>query len=98
MLINRNQKFQWLICGHTVPLGYALLSATVRDKDGVIVQRLSPSDFVINDYDQGFFSIVGDNLSPEAATIQIYGQLPNTNRVIITKGELSPVAAVVESL
>lgn len=91
MLIEHNQKFQWKVCGQSVPLGLAELSATLRDKRGVIVQELNTSHFAIDDIDEGVFTLLSDNLSPEAATFQIYGQLPNVNRVIITKGVLPVV-------
>lgn len=93
MLIEHNQTFHWKVCGENVPLGFAEISATVRNPQGHIVQELDTTCFVIDDYDKGVFSLISDKLSPEAASIQIYGQLPNINRVIITKGDLSPAVA-----
>lgn len=91
MLIEHNQKFQWKVCGQNVPLGFAELSAVLRDSTGRIVQELDTSHFAIDDYDEGIFTLLSDKLSPEASTFAIYGQLPNVNRVIITKGVLPAV-------
>jgi hypothetical protein len=92
LTIEHNQQFQWKIVGQGVPMLYAKLSGTLRDRKGVVVQELDDSHFTIDSFEEGLFSLNSDKLSPEATTFQIYGQLPNCNRVIITKGILPVVS------
>jgi len=88
LTLEDNQQFNWKICGEDVPLGNAKFTVRQRNSQGKIISDLGDEAISIDDSLGGLFSLNSDTLSPEAATLQIYGHLPNLNPIIIAKGAL----------
>jgi predicted NUDIX family NTP pyrophosphohydrolase len=83
------QTFQWKIADINVPILFAEFSGRIRDERGNIILELNNEEhFDIEDAESGTFSVSPPPVQ-DGRMIEIYGQLPGTNRVIIYKGEYS---------
>lgn len=80
------QEFRWTIMDTPVPIAFADFSGNIRDERGNIIQSLSQEHFAVMDAEDGLFEVKIPDNTQNAKRIEIYGQLPNTNRILIYKG------------
>lgn len=85
--VRPGQDFQWLIADIAVPVLLAEFTGRIRNKSGDVIHDLEPDHFQVEDAENGVFSVNPPKIEGgEAMTIEIYGQLPGTNSIIIYKG------------
>lgn len=77
-------EFQWTIGGEPAPIGFAEFSGRIFSKDGTTT-ALGGDDFEVLDPHEGLFRL----LRTGEGTLEVSGQLPNTNKIVIYKGKVS---------
>ena len=90
MSVSLGQEFQWKVMGIEAPILFAEFTGRVRDVRGNVIGELSQEHFEIVDAETGTFRLSSiPETEATACRVEIYGQLPSTNRILIFKGALA---------